>query len=452
MAERTTALYRDPDTGVTSYIGIESVYTVAGGKQINIPEKIEELRKKSRAHALFCPCGCGSRLILVAGDRNLREQHFRIHEKGNLSCRAVLEGDLSISSRIALKCWLDETLGSPDLQTRVPIRTVDETDRKYEFSLLCPERKTAVSYSCRRENLSDEKIRVLEGNGQGIRTFYVVDSGNGGCEGQYPEWMMKIQKVQGYCLLLYAGDLSYKSMEMEAVSYLQDLDGAWHQITAVRGALRDFRISPERRLLAFGCPVEDMVSMAEGVFRQDQERIRTMRLLEEMREKEERERVLEERRKREEEIRRRREALQREREEAARRVQEEEKERQEKERADMEALLDQQERVVTDALGRRWVRCEICGKAATDDAFFTYGGRGRINLGICRECKDKVPDKVPSKASPEKMRRPDISPGKRMAGDGTCPLCGRPLVKRNGRFGIFYGCSGYPACRFTKKA
>ena len=69
MAERTTALYRDPDTGVTSYIGIESVYTVAGGKQINIPEKIEELRKKSRAHALFCPCGCGSRLILVAGDR-----------------------------------------------------------------------------------------------------------------------------------------------------------------------------------------------------------------------------------------------------------------------------------------------------------------------------------------------------------------------------------------------
>lgn len=180
MAERTTALYRDPDTGRTSYIGIESVYTVVEGRQINIPEKIEELRRKSRAHALFCPCGCGSRLILVAGDRNLREQHFRIHEKGNLPCRAVLEGDLSISSRIALKRWLDETLGSPDLQTRVPIRTVDGTDRKYEFSLLCLERKTAVSYSCKRENLSDEKIRVLEGNRQGIRTFYVMDSGNGG--------------------------------------------------------------------------------------------------------------------------------------------------------------------------------------------------------------------------------------------------------------------------------
>ena len=448
MAERTTALYRDPDTGRTSYIGIESVYTVVDGRQINIPEKIEELRRKSRAHALFCPCGCGSRLILVAGDRNLREQHFRIHEKGNLPCRAVLEGDLSISSRIALKCWLDETLGSPDLQTRVPIRTVDGTDRKYEFSLLCPERKTAVSYSCKRENLSDEKIRVLEGNRQGIRTFYVVDSGNGGCEGQYPEWMMKIQKVQGYCLLLHAGDLSYKSMELEAVFYRQDLDGAWRQISAVRGALADFRIDRENQLLAFGHGVEDMISMAEGLFLRDQEKIRAARLLEEKRRQRERERALEEKRKREEELRRRREALQREREEAYRRVQEEERERQEKERAAIEALLDQQETVATDAEGRRWVRCEICGRAATDDAFSTYGGRGRANLGICRDCRDQIPDKIP----PEKMRRPDISPGKRMAGDGTCPLCGRALVKRNGRFGIFYGCSGYPACRFTKKA
>ena len=444
MAERTTALYRDPDTGRTSYIGIESVYTVVEGRQINIPEKIEELRRKSRAHALFCPCGCGSRLILVAGDRNLREQHFRIHEKGNLPCRAVLEGDLSISSRIALKCWLDETLGSPDLQTRIPIRTVDGTDRKYEFSLLCPERKTAVSYSCKRENLSDEKIRVLEGNRQGIRTFYVVDSGNGGCEGQYPEWMMKIQKVQGYCLLLHAGDLSYKSMELEAVFYRQDLDGAWRQISAVRGALADFRIDRENRLLAFGHGVENLISMAEGLFLRDQEKIRAARLLEEKRRQRERERALEEKRKREEELRRRREALQREREEAYRRVQEEEREKQEKERAAIEALLDQQEAVATDAEGRRWVRCEICGRAATDDAFSTYGGRGRANLGICRDCRDKIP--------PEKMRRPDISPGKRMAGDGTCPLCGRPLVKRNGRFGIFYGCSGYPACRFTKKA
>ncbi len=31
-----------------------------------------------------------------------------------------------------------------------------------------------------------------------------------------------------------------------------------------------------------------------------------------------------------------------------------------------------------------------------------------------------------------------------------CPKCGSLLVKRSGRFGEFYGCSGYPNCRYTK--
>ena len=32
-----------------------------------------------------------------------------------------------------------------------------------------------------------------------------------------------------------------------------------------------------------------------------------------------------------------------------------------------------------------------------------------------------------------------------------CPLCGQELVKRNGRFGEFVGCSGYPKCKYIKK-
>jgi DNA topoisomerase-1 len=31
-----------------------------------------------------------------------------------------------------------------------------------------------------------------------------------------------------------------------------------------------------------------------------------------------------------------------------------------------------------------------------------------------------------------------------------CPECGRPLMLKRGRFGKFVGCSGYPACRFSK--
>lgn len=31
-----------------------------------------------------------------------------------------------------------------------------------------------------------------------------------------------------------------------------------------------------------------------------------------------------------------------------------------------------------------------------------------------------------------------------------CPRCGGELVKRNGRFGAFFGCGNYPNCRFTR--
>lgn len=31
-----------------------------------------------------------------------------------------------------------------------------------------------------------------------------------------------------------------------------------------------------------------------------------------------------------------------------------------------------------------------------------------------------------------------------------CPFCGSDLVKRNGKYGAFWGCSAYPKCRFTR--
>ncbi|MGN1148252.1 MAG: exonuclease domain-containing protein [Lachnospiraceae bacterium] len=33
-----------------------------------------------------------------------------------------------------------------------------------------------------------------------------------------------------------------------------------------------------------------------------------------------------------------------------------------------------------------------------------------------------------------------------------CPECGCLLVKRKGRFGEFWGCTGFPLCRYTRKA
>lgn len=41
MALRTLALYKG------KFIGIESIYTVSDGMQLNIPEKVESLREKA---------------------------------------------------------------------------------------------------------------------------------------------------------------------------------------------------------------------------------------------------------------------------------------------------------------------------------------------------------------------------------------------------------------------
>lgn len=48
--------------------------------------------------------------------------------------------------------------------------------------------------------------------------------------------------------------------------------------------------------------------------------------------------------------------------------------------------IDQQNEQVRDKYGRRWVKCETCGKIALDSEFSSYGGFNHINLGICNAC------------------------------------------------------------------
>ena len=55
-------------------------------------------------------------------------------------------------------------------------------------------------------------------------------------------------------------------------------------------------------------------------------------------------------------------------------------------RSEILEVIDQQESPARDALGRRWFRCEICGKVAPEAEFSVMGGLGRLNLGKCRDC------------------------------------------------------------------
>jgi len=443
MAQRTVALSNG------KYIGIESIYTVINGQQINIPEKLKELRVKSQNNELFCPCGCGSNLILVAGDKNLREQHFRLKDCAyNQDCNVITEGKISVDSKIVLKCWLDDKLKATDIESRVPIQAVDDISRKYEFSFLSREKKIALSYCHERVNLSDEKMELLDSNSQGIQIIYVVDCMNGGSDGQYPEGLMKIQNKQGYCLLLNVDEADYISASMEAVFYAKNIDGLWQEESFADGQLSDFFIDDYGKVMFTGYTLDMMKIEAEEQFNRRIEAEKNQRIMDEDRKREERIKQQEEAEK--ERIRQAEEAAKRRTElEEKRRLEEEQRQAERRKheqdfRSNMESNFTQQETQVKDAEGNRWIKCEFCGKIAKDNEFISYGGVGHVNLGTCKECSANNPN--------VKLKLEEMAASPRCKyDDNTCPECGGRLCERSGPYGKFMGCSNYPACRFNRK-
>lgn len=382
------------------YIGIESIFTVIDGKQINIPDKLSALRTRSRKGELFCPCGCGANLILVAGDRNLRAQHFRLKDSARQhECTAETERPHSIYSKIVLKCWLDEKLNVPDVETRVPICLVGDTARKYEFSFVSRTSKLAVSYSCNRANLSDEKMEILRANSSGIRLIYIVDALNSCGNGQYPEALMKVQERQGYCLLLDVEEMEYSTAKLSAVFYAQDCTGLWREIEFAAGALREFSISEYGRLLYQNAPLAALCEWKKSEFEREvqQEKIRREQQMKELLERLEREQKQRPKRTQTLPVRRpqntkseRQRAMEKlvhEKEEAGRRAQK--KQREEAFRQTLAEQLNQQETQVIDPDGNRWVKCRYCGRVDKTTAFSSYGGRGSVNLGTCKICDRK---------------------------------------------------------------
>lgn len=436
MAQRTVCLCDG------KLIGIESIYTVVNGHQINKPEKLKELRAKSQNNELFCPCGCGANLILVAGDRNLREQHFRIKDGSNVSeCHMITEGKKSLDSKIALKCWLDDKLGIDDVETRVPIKLVGETNRKYEFTFLSRTKKVAVSYSHERVNLLDEKLEVLEANCKDFLLIYIVDDSNRGTNGQYPEALMKIQERQGYCLFLEVEDASYEKAKLSAAVYVQDSLGFWKERLLSEGKLSEYSIWSGKYV----------------AFRHQPLNVR----LEEELEKHKNELQFE--LQRQEEIQKRREELQRKQEEAEKEriLRLEERKRKELEEAkqyeershefkkNLEQNLSQQKTPVRDEDGVRWIKCEFCGFIGREKDFKSYGGPNHVNLGTCYKCASEGQSRtVPEITFTDKLK----SELKRMREEeeSKCPNCGGRLREKMGRFGRFMGCSNYPKCNYTR--
>ena len=393
MAQRTVALCDG------KFIGIESIYTVIDGKQINIPDKLEQLRAKSRNNELFCPCGCGANLVLVAGERNLREQHFRIKEGFDGICQMPVEGINSIDSKIALKCWLEDKLHTDDIESRVPIRTVSESERKYEFTFLSAKKKVALSFCNEYRNLSDDKFTILEQHSNGNSIIYVASGDKSETNGQYPEGLMKIQKRQGYCLLLNVDGADYSKAELTVVYYEKNADGVWEKVNIARDKLSEFDISDSSQVMYHKHSLSDMLRKNNwsliSISRQLFISVSWIRYMlkkpgELTRNEEKQARIKAEKDRKAELERREKERIEQEKIAAEKK----EQARMEQERVEVEKRQKRQEflkvinsgdcpedRVLTDEGGRRWVLCEFCGKFAPASAFASYGGFGKLNKG-----------------------------------------------------------------------
>ncbi len=81
--------------------------------------------------------------------------------------------------------------------------------------------------------------------------------------------------------------------------------------------------------------------------------------------------------------------------------------------------------------------CEKCGKPLV----IKWGKNGRFlactNYPACKNTKNFIQDE-----------KGEIQPEEKTT-DIPCPLCGKPMLSRQGRFGKFLGCSGYPECKHT---
>lgn len=446
MALRTVCLCEG------EYIGIESIFTVIDGEQINIKEKVEELREKSRRKQLFCPCECGANLMLIASDRKKKEQHFRLYSgEQSTKCQVEMEGKRSIYSKIVLKCWLDDKLRDEKLEKRVSISTLSDTNRKYELSFLSRTKGVAVNYCRDRANLSKEKLDVLEEYCKGLRIIHVADIENEAVTGQYPEGVMKVQDKQGYCLFLHIEENEYEKAIMSAVYYYKDAYGLWDKVIFAKGLLSEYefdiqgelcfhykRLSVRAEETAEAC--NRKIEAAKKRIEEEQKR----REAEQKRILEEQEKKRQEQRQREAEAERQRLAREEQKRLDAERLKEEEKKKEEEFWKSFPERILQQDVPVIDPKGNRWYRCQCCGKDGKEGMFSSRGGNsGSMNLGLCRAC-EREGKKKPIIPEIKKSEKPKADLQK-------CPFCGAKLVVRYIRKdgSNSYRCSDFPKCDFS---
>jgi len=244
------------------YIDIAQCYTVIEGKQINIPEQVEKLRELAKQDKLLCACGCGITLTPIAGQAMLVRQHFR-EKPGNhnKNCIETEENATTINSKIILKCWLDDVFGlqNGDIRFRVPISTIFDTKRRFEYTHYVEKYQFGVCYERYSANILDEKLTTFL-KCVPHRMLYFTDIYNSWENGQYPEYFMKIQNFQGFCLFLDSNEASeYFNAELAVAYFLKDRKELWRQLIVSDGKLSEYSLDENCHLLFNGDMVKNLL-------------------------------------------------------------------------------------------------------------------------------------------------------------------------------------------------
>ncbi len=111
-------------------------------------------------------------------------------------------------------------------------------------------------------------------------------------------------------------------------------------------------------------------------------------------------------------------------------------------REDLERAEEKFERYVED-LDEECPRCLEEARVPPGRLQIRLGRYGRF-IGCSRFADDDGGCKYIRNLDGQERPEPELL-------DETCPECGRQLVRKHGRYGVFVGCTGYPECRYVKK-
>jgi DNA topoisomerase-1 len=127
-----------------------------------------------------------------------------------------------------------------------------------------------------------------------------------------------------------------------------------------------------------------------------------------------------------------------------------------------EAMSEEESAAVTEMLAmlenvEKWAEPVKRGRRTYDDREFADSLRDQFRtkktlsprqIGALRKLLPKYAEQIPGFAEKaEGLGLKAKTEPKKL--DVPCPECGKPMVERQSRRGVFYGCSGYPKCKYT---